>query len=300
MSIKTRILQLFTLSLITIAQTMGQDRSHELSDLLKDRESNYVFVVAHRGDWRNAPENSLKAIQNCIDMGVDMVEIDVRLTRDSVFILMHDDTIDRTTNGTGSVSDLTWPELSQLHLKDGLGAVTKHKIPTLEQALEVTKGHILVNLDKAYDHAESLTNYLEEENLLHQIVFKGWMKSQDQFLSDFSYRRDSILFMPIVTLDEANWKQVILSYEAQNSPVAFEILFKEEGLESKAIELISNLNSRVWINSLWPHFNGGHDDEKAVYDLDGSYGWLLAQGASIIQTDRPKLLIDYLKSKGLH
>ena len=60
-----------------------------------------VLVVSHRADWRNAPENSLQAIQNCIDMGVDMVEIDLKKTKDGHLILMHDKTIDRTTTGKG-------------------------------------------------------------------------------------------------------------------------------------------------------------------------------------------------------
>lgn len=74
---------------------------------MKQPTSDYVFVVAHRGDWRHAPENSLQAIQNSIDMGADMVEIDVRRTKDSVFVLMHDDSIDRTTSGTGHVDEVT-------------------------------------------------------------------------------------------------------------------------------------------------------------------------------------------------
>ena len=70
---------------------------------LKDSKNNQVIVVAHRGDWRNAPENSLQAIQNCIDMGVDMVEIDIRETKDCHLVLMHDKTLDRTTNGKGEI-----------------------------------------------------------------------------------------------------------------------------------------------------------------------------------------------------
>ena len=81
------------------------------------------LVVAHRGDWKNAPENSIQAIQNCILMGVDMVEIDVRKTKDGHLILMHDGTIDRTTTGTGKVSSMTLEVLKSLLLKDKNGKV---------------------------------------------------------------------------------------------------------------------------------------------------------------------------------
>lgn len=61
----------------------------------------YVFVTAHRGDWIFAPENSLKALENAITLGVDIMETDVWLTKDDQLVIMHDKTLDRTTNGTG-------------------------------------------------------------------------------------------------------------------------------------------------------------------------------------------------------
>ena len=80
-------------------------------------EKGKTVVVSHRGDWRNAPENSIQAIQNCIDMGVNMVEIDIKKTKDNVLILMHDQTLDRTTSGKGKPEDYTLAELKQLRLK---------------------------------------------------------------------------------------------------------------------------------------------------------------------------------------
>ncbi len=272
----------------------GQTRTDQLVDLLRQPSSDYVFVVAHRGDWRHAPENSLQAIQNSIDMGADMVEIDVRLTKDSVFVLMHDDTIDRTTNGTGRVDQLTWSELQDLKLRDGLGSFTRHKIPTLEQALALTQDRILVNLDKGYDHIRPLCAYLKREGMLDQIVFKGWMKDYTSVLHDLDMPLDSVLFMPIVSLNEEGWDNVIETYKDQ-PPVAFEILFKREGDQQTACAMINDINARIWINSLWPEFNAGHHDDRAVYDPEGSYGWLLDMGATLIQTDRPRLLIDYLE-----
>ena len=101
---------------------------------LEDSENKEIIVVAHRGDWRHAPENSLQAIQNCIDMGVDMVEIDIRQTKDGHLVLMHDGTIDRTTKGKGKVKSFTLDSLKTFYLLDGLGKPTPHKIPTLEEA----------------------------------------------------------------------------------------------------------------------------------------------------------------------
>ena len=84
------------------------------------------MVVSHRGDWRNAPENSLQAIQNCIDMGVDMVEVDLKKTKDGHLIVMHDQTIDRTTTGKGKPENYTLEELRRFRLKNGLASSSFH------------------------------------------------------------------------------------------------------------------------------------------------------------------------------
>ena len=70
-------------------------------------EEGKVSVISHRGDWRNTPENSIRAIQNCIDLGVNMVEIDIKKTKDNELILLHDKTLDRTTTGKGLPQDYT-------------------------------------------------------------------------------------------------------------------------------------------------------------------------------------------------
>ena len=77
------------------------------AELIRKDVLNKVLVVAHRGNWSIAPENSLAAIDSAIQMKVDIVEIDIRKTKDGELVLMHDDTVDRTTNGTGKVKDKT-------------------------------------------------------------------------------------------------------------------------------------------------------------------------------------------------
>ena len=69
-------------------------------------EQQNILVIAHRADWRSACENSILAIENAIEMGVDMIEIDLKKTSDNELILMHDHTLDRTTTGTGYVKGL--------------------------------------------------------------------------------------------------------------------------------------------------------------------------------------------------
>lgn len=76
-----------------------------------DRDQHYVHVVSHRGDWKQFPENSLDAINSIIQMGGDVVEIDVQRTKDGQLILMHDERLDRTTNGKGLIAETTFADI---------------------------------------------------------------------------------------------------------------------------------------------------------------------------------------------
>ncbi|MDO6519642.1 glycerophosphodiester phosphodiesterase family protein [Zobellia uliginosa] len=283
----------------TEAEQTKQPSVEDLIANLTDSHNDQVIVVAHRGDWRNAPENSLQAIQNCIDMGVDMVEIDIRETKDGQLILMHDGSIDRTTTGSGNVSDLSWEYLQTLHLKDGIGHSTPHKIPTLEEALQLCKGKILVNLDKSYDIFDKCYQVVEKTGTQNQVVIKGNIP-YSQVKEEFGEYLDKVFFMPIVRLDDPDAKETIDGYLTQDIPVAFEFTAPQDTISIiQDFDEIRKKGASVWVNSLWPQHNGGHDDEKAVLN-PSIYDWFIDNHIDIIQTDRPQLLINYLRSKKLH
>src|SRR5690606_30901641 len=150
---------------------------------LETPQANDVMVVAHRACWRDAPENSLPAINACIQMGVDMIEIGVHFTADGQLIIMHDDTVDRTTNGSGQISDLTLAQIKELFLKEELGgpdaALTEHKAPTLAEAMAAVRGNILVNLDaKGQTLLQSLAA-VRGLNMADHILFKAGNLSPD-------------------------------------------------------------------------------------------------------------------------
>ncbi|MEH6682305.1 MAG: glycerophosphodiester phosphodiesterase family protein [Sediminicola sp.] len=266
---------------------------------LEDPHNDQVIVVAHRGDWRNAPENSLQAIENCIEMGVDMVEIDIRETKDGQLVLMHDETIDRTTTGTGKVSDITWDYLQTLQLRDGIGHATQHKVPTLLEALEMTKGKILVNLDKSYDIFDKCFEIVEKTGTQKEVVIKGGIPFE-QLKEEFGRYLDKVFFMPIVRLDQADAGTVIEGYLKNLKPIAFEFTVPKDTIGLiEDFKDIRAKGSSIWVNSLWPNHNGGHDDEKAVLDPT-IYEWFIDNHIDMIQTDRPRLLLDYLRERGLH
>jgi glycerophosphoryl diester phosphodiesterase len=271
---------------------------------LQNPNDKSIMVIAHRGDWRNAPENSIKAIENAITMGVDIVEIDVQKTKDGQLIIMHDETVDRTTNAKGFIKDYTLDSLKMLFLKNGLGRVTKHKIPTLEEALIAVKGKVLVNLDKAYDHLREAYPILMKTGTTKQAIFKSYFLTASKVAAQYGKLLDSILFMPLINIDNSSSSMdQIHDFQTTIKPIAFELNFKEaKSMLPENAETIKKAGSKVWINSLWASQNGGHDDDLAVDDQqpEHAWGWIIKQGANMIQTDRPKDLLTYLRSKHLH
>ena len=105
------------LVLASLGTTFAQGHLGMIREKLFNPSDPSVLVASHRGDWRNACENSLEAIENAINMGVDIVEIDLARTKDGQLILMHDDKVDRTTTGKGWVKDLTLEEIKELRLQ---------------------------------------------------------------------------------------------------------------------------------------------------------------------------------------
>ena len=289
------------IALLATSLAVCAQRSKTLVKELNDFKSKKVLVVSHRGDWRNAPENSLQAFKNCIDMGVDMIEIDLHKTKDGQLVLMHDNTINRTTDGKGKVSDYTLAELKKLHLRNGMGRVTFHQIPTLEEVLNLSKGKILSNIDKGYDYFKDVYVLLEKTGTTDQVVIKSGY-DYAKVKADNGDVLNKVIYMPIVNLNKPDAEKMIDSYKALK-PVAIECCFSQ--VTPDVLRLLKKVNengSKIWINSLWPSLNAGHDDDRAVElgEPDETWGWILKQGAALIQTDRPQALINYLKKHKRH
>lgn len=287
--------------LLATSLAVCAQRSKTLVKELNDFKSKKVLVVSHRGDWRNAPENSLQAFKNCIDMGVDMIEIDLHKTKDGQLVLMHDNTINRTTDGKGKVSDYTLAELKKFHLRNGMGRVTFHQIPTLEEVLNLSKGKILINIDKGYDYFKDVYALLEKTGTTDQVVIKSGY-DYAKVKADNGDVLNKVIYMPIVNLNKPDAEKMIDNYKALK-PVAIECCFSQ--VTPDVLRLLKKVNengSKIWINSLWASLNAGHDDDRAVElnEPDETWGWILKQGAALIQTDRPQALINYLKKHKRH
>ena len=285
--------------LLTAFSISAQTRTDKLLKNLHDNESKYIFVIAHRGDWRNAPENSLQSIEKAIAMKVDMIELDIQPTKDGNFICMHDETLDRTSTGKGPIKDYTTEELKKFVLRSGNGIKTRQPIPTLKKALNVCKGRILVNIDKGGTYIKEIMPIIQECGMEKQVIIKGYYpveKVKKEYGSN-----ESMLYMPIVNLWDKEAVATIQTFIKNFTPIAYELCFKDDANPNlKIIDEIAKSGSRVWMNTLWDSLCGGHDDENALLESkDKHWGWMLKHKATMIQTDRPQELIHYLEEKGL-
>ena len=278
------------------------NRAEAIVAEIHNPSSRKVLVACHRGDWRNYPENSLAAIESVIGMGADIVEIDLALTSDSVLVVCHDRTLNRTTTGKGLIAEIPYDSVQRCFLKSGHGVATSHRMPTLREALELCKDRIVVNIDKGYQYYDLVQRLSEELGVTGQLLIKGKSPVAD-VAAKFSRYEHNMMYMPIIDILKPKGQALFAEYREKGIvPLAYEICWDRPAPEVETCmrEVVAG-GSKLWVNSLWASLCGGLDDDRAFEgDPAAVYGKLVDMGATMIQTDRPELLISYLRSRGLH
>lgn len=272
-----------------------------------DSGSTHVLIAAHRGGYLSdigdaLPENSIACMTRTISVGAEILEVDVRMTSDGHLVIMHDDSVNRTTNGTGSVSSLTLTQIKNLRLKDPGGVITDQQVPELSEVMLLAKGKVIVNLDKV-----SVTNttmmtaimqVLRTTGTVDHALFKG-TDSSAAVITALGQYPEPLQYMPVM---ENKASQDVISMLQALHPPAIELIFSSDTTTMLAPEVIAKAQetgTRIWVNSLWASLNGGHYDAQAIGgNPDGSWGWIVNKGAKIIQTDYPKRLAEYLWLRG--
>lgn len=280
------------------------NRAEMIAAQIHNPNSKYVVVACHRGDWRNYPENSIPAIESIIRMGADIMELDLKLTKDSVLVLSHDWTIDRCTTGKGRVSDYTLDELKQFRLRRAHGVATDSlHICTLREALECCKDRICVNVDQGYEYYDMVLAITEELGVTDQILIKG-KHSVASVAEKMAAHEHNMMYMPIIDIQKEQGQKLFQEYmDTKTVPLAYEVCWKKLTPEvSDCFKKVVESGSKLWVNTIWGSLCGYLDDDKALDCGDPAevYDQVMALGASMIQTDRPEQLLNYLRKKGLH
>ncbi|MBB5941238.1 glycerophosphodiester phosphodiesterase family protein [Xanthomonas sp. 3307] len=271
-----------------------------------------IFVVAHRGCHNpapahgfagHAPENSLLGLERCVTLGVDMLETDIRRAGDGTLVMFHDATVDRTTDGTGKVAELTWPQLARLRLRDDEGgpdaALTDQHPVTLAQMLAAAKGRIMLNLDvKAPIYAE-VVDAVRRAGMERQVVIKTEVGVASQDLASMP-PFDQVNFTPVL-LNPPGTDDLVQTVRTQTEgkvrPVAIELPRMRLAQLPAVAALAKQRHVRLLVNTLWDGFVadvGG--DADAVRDPEAVWGRLYRAGIGAFQTDEPEALLRYRAS----
>ena len=220
-----------------------------------------VAVIAQRAEHIRNPENSLSGIRAAIDLGADYVELDVRTTLDGRLVLMHDATVDRTTNGNGAVAQLTFDRIRALKLGND-------QVPTFEEALDTAHGKIDVYVDAKSLTPAALVHALETNDMRTNVVVYG----PPAFLKSVLSLRPEIKVM----LEAANTDTLRMLLKQLRPSV---IAFSQQDFLDETIAVAKSARAGIFVDRL-----GNHDNAAAWQDA-------ILRGATGIQTDKPGELV---------
>ncbi len=275
--------------LISLLSSCRKDPSNDVNDTIVSTicsypfkyssQNNFKHISAHRGggDINGFPENCLESMMY-IDQKTDAwQEIDIRKTKDGKLILMHDASLDRTTNGTGKVADKTFDELKHLRLKDNFGNLTDFHIPLLRDVLiwNENKGRTVLNLDIKQDVSyKEVLRLVESTKQLDNTV--AIVYSLDQAKAMRRLNKDIVISLPV--RNEAEWQRLNGSDLGLSNLIAF------TGTIRSSPELYDTLHEH---NILAIFGTMGNIDRQAAKQGSKVYQQLYADGADVLSTDRP-------------
>jgi len=238
-----------------------------------------VIISGHRGGMmKGYPENSIESCEKTLSLMPSFFEIDPRLTKDSVLVLMHDATINRTTNGKGKVADFTYAELQKFTLKDREGNVTPYRIPTLVEMLEWGKDKTIFNLDNKGVPWEMYSKLLKEKKYPNIMLS---VRSLKEALFYFERNDDVILCVSIKDMEEYN------SYKNSGIPwnrIMAYVGYTMDPAQQHVYDLL-HAHGVMCMIAVGPT----RDKIKNLEEKQAAYKEEIARKPDIIETDYPSL-----------
>jgi len=257
---------------------------------LLSRDNPQILTIAHRGLWTRAPENSIPAIRDAIAAGVEIVEIDAQASADGKLVIIHDDTLDRTSTGTGIVAELPFATIRQARLRAGGGGadanVTLEIIPTLAEALEEARDRIAVNIDTKF--ARDLASIAAEVRRLSmedQVILKTPVDPASEHfpILDADWF-GAIPHMPMFSVRPGLFAEDLRRIAPLAAPM-IEVRFADIADLAAGREELARQNIRLWINTLDVSHCLDFNDSRAGENPEAVWGILVDAGVGAIQTD---------------
>ena len=262
--------------------------------------NDHPWIVAHRGDWRILPENSIEAAERAFALGADMVEIDAQCIADGSLAVIHDETLDRTTNLTGFVRDLTPEALkgAKLRASDGLGAaqMTDISLPRLGDMLDALRGQGMINVDtKNPAELDAACAVVLDLGMADQVLMKMIVPAGadgSEFLTRPWFGK--LPFMPVV-LDAPKGAlvDVITRIALRTRSPLVEIQFRDLDELRALAKILRPQGVGIWTNTLDPVHSLDLSDSRALHDAAGVWGLLRDCGVGALQTDQAAALAQF-------
>lgn len=279
--------QFSILFLVTLLFLFSCQQKKAIDNVLQEfhnANSEYIMIAAHRGGHKLHVENSISGIKHAIEAGVEIIEVDVKVTKDNIPVLNNDRKINRTTNGTGNPEEYTWQELQKFKLKMPDGTITDERIATLEETLKIAKGKVIIDIDIKTNRLKPVIDIVRKTKTTEQVLF---------FHNNFEVLKEVLGLLP-----EAIVMPLPYSIEMTDSALNLfspNVVHINRQINTPEVtSLIKSKNARIWINAL-----GEPDDNIRKNRTEKTINDLIKNGANIIQTDEPELMIKHLKLKGL-
>lgn len=270
--------------------TLNINNPSEMRDYFKYSPEDLPIVSGHRGGtMKGYPENCISTFEYTLKYAPAFFEIDPRLTKDGLVVLMHDETIDRTTNGSGKVSDYTYKELLQFRLKDLEGNITSNQIPLLKDVIIWSKGKTVLNLDHK-DVPFNLTQKIIQETGNRVIMIT--VHNPDQAKLYLQDNPDYMFSAHILNLKTFN------AYEKAGIPWANMIAYigpRNKPENKVLLDMLHAKGVKCMISAAPSYDMLSNPVERAE-----NYRDTFKQGADILESDLPVEVIIALKSLPKH
>ncbi len=259
-----------------------------------------IYVAGHRGWLEKYPENTIPSFKAAIELGVDQIETDIRITKDNELVLIHDETVDRTTNKTGDVRDYTLAELKELDAGIFMGEKFRNtRIPTFIEFMELIKDHptLTVNIelkeypdrepgwDKvAFSVCDRVIKIVEEYGFKDRVLLNTFSLPLMEYIKKAhpDYKRH--VFFPLIKMKGQGENPYDGAYCAcVYGPEGTE---KCEATADEIINFHKETGVRIWM--------GKYIHDERTVDL------AVSCGVELLTVNNPDEILKILRKKGLH
>ncbi len=268
-------------SAVGLAQKSEADSAHArtISATLANPDFKQVLAAGHRGALRQAPENTIPSFEKAIELGADIIEIDVRITRDGHFVIFHDDNVSRLTGEAGTIEEQTLAEVQQLAIQlaefPGFPSLS---ILTLEEAVRYLQGRAIIYLD----HKTGPVAQLVEEVVRLEATDHAYIVVRTpQAAREARAVSPDIYLMAAITAEEP---VTLIDLFLPTRPALFELPSAYAYLVPENVQKLRGMGIRIFTSAM---------DTEAEQPYM-TYQHLLYRGADVIITDHLEHLVPYL------